>query len=601
MKKFLALLLALTMVLSLGMAAFAAPATKPAPTTEHQYKAYQIFSGTQGEGSELGNVVWGNGIDADGFLAELVKLDAYKDCKTAADVAAVVGQYSDNSPEAKQFAKIADNFIVKANGVPVVNGQTALDAGYYLVVDVTEKVGEDDAYNLSLLQLTKKSTFDINLKSEVPEVEKKIVENGDKVDSNTAAIGDKIPYEISTKVPAKSADYDYYFFIIRDTMSAGLTFNDDIVVTIDGKEAKLGEDYNVKTGDDAAPYTFQIALVDANDHAGQDVVVTYSATLNKDAVVGVEGNPNKVDLQYSNNPNEDYDKIPHGNKPGFPDDKTYNPGGETPEDITKTYTTEIRIYKVDQDGKALQGAEFTLSGEGVNKTIVAKEVFEANANGEYWKLNDNSYTKDAPITADYMEAAAAGAKDGYVVAEEGFEGETITVGGVAYRVVNEGETPAWVLVHANADQYASTTDKYSKSTKLETVSQNAGTTTVVGTVDEKGNVVFSGLGEGEYTLTETKTPAGYNTIAPIKFTISCELPKAVVDGTEKCKWNVESESEIVYSDADQAFEITVVNNKGGELPETGGIGTTIFYVVGAVLVLAAGILLITKKRMGAEG
>ena len=107
-------------------------------------------------------------------------------------------------------------------------------------------------------------------------------------------------------------------------------------------------------------------------------------------------------------------------------------------------------------------------------------------------------------------------------------------------------------------------------------------------------------------LTEVITPAGYNTIAPIKFT---------VNANHTFTWNGEDRNTILTSltgnvatgditftpNADKTELATdVVNNKGSELPSTGGMGTTIFYVVGSILVLGAAILLITKKRMSAR-
>ncbi len=103
-----------------------------------------------------------------------------------------------------------------------------------------------------------------------------------------------------------------------------------------------------------------------------------------------------------------------------------------------------------------------------------------------------------------------------------------------------------------------------------------GTTTIVA-----GKVVIKGLDADTYTLTETKAPAGYN----------------LLDEAIEVKVNAATTGDTVtFTPADQ----TVVNKTGGLLPETGGIGTTIFYVVGLALVLGAAVLLITKKRMTCE-
>ena len=89
---------------------------------------------------------------------------------------------------------------------------------------------------------------------------------------------------------------------------------------------------------------------------------------------------------------------------------------------------------------------------------------------------------------------------------------------------------------------------------------------------------FTGLVNGTYTLVETTVPTGYNKAADSTVTIADTDFNANVSASA-----------------------TVVNNQGTELPSTGGIGTTIFYVVGSILVVAAGVLLITKKRMSREG
>ena len=105
-----------------------------------------------------------------------------------------------------------------------------------------------------------------------------------------------------------------------------------------------------------------------------------------------------------------------------------------------------------------------------------------------------------------------------------------------------------------------------------------------------GNITFEGLDAGTYYLEETKAPVGYNKLtAPITVVISSHLPDAA-DGTA---------SYTVTADGAETSSYTVrVENKAGtELPSTGGIGTTLFYVIGGGLMVAAIVLLVTKKRM----
>lgn len=115
--------------------------------------------------------------------------------------------------------------------------------------------------------------------------------------------------------------------------------------------------------------------------------------------------------------------------------------------------------------------------------------------------------------------------------------------------------------------------------------------------DEMTTFEWKGLDDGDYKISETTTPAGYNTIADIEFTITAEhdvLPDnptlTSLSGGNKFTGEVST----------GAVSADIENNAGSTLPETGGIGTTIFYVIGSILVLGAVVLLVTKKRMGAS-
>lgn len=106
-----------------------------------------------------------------------------------------------------------------------------------------------------------------------------------------------------------------------------------------------------------------------------------------------------------------------------------------------------------------------------------------------------------------------------------------------------------------------------------------------------GKIEIVGLDEGTYYLEETEAPAGYNKLAaPVEVVITKAIDAVTDEGTATITYSYDG-------GAASTGTVKVLNNKGQELPSTGGIGTTIFYIVGAVLVAAAGILLITKKRM----
>lgn len=146
--------------------------------------------------------------------------------------------------------------------------------------------------------------------------------------------------------------------------------------------------------------------------------------------------------------------------------------------------------------------------------------------------------------------------------------------------------------------------KGAEFTLTKTLSDGTTKTINVVKADEGTKFTFSGLDDGTYTLTETVTPDGYNTIDPITFTVTAE---------HKIVWTSEVRTAVLtdltgVTTTGTSLEFTkdlgagslsaqIVNQKGSSLPSTGGIGTTIFYVAGSVLVLGAVVLLITKKRM----
>lgn len=142
---------------------------------------------------------------------------------------------------------------------------------------------------------------------------------------------------------------------------------------------------------------------------------------------------------------------------------------------------------------------------------------------------------------------------------------------------------------------------------LEKVLKGGGKKTVAVVKNTEGTTfTFKGLDDGDYILTETVTPATYNTIEPIRFTVTAD---------HEITWNGEARDAILTSlsgntasgkitftpSADKSELTTnVVNQSGATLPGTGGIGTTIFYVIGGLLMAAAAVLLITKKRMNSD-
>lgn len=594
-KKLTALMLAVVMVLAMSLTAFATE-NKPVATPKdggdfsitltgkqggHQYAAYQVFKGDllEKENGEniLSNIEWGAGVVTEkGEKSIIAALKALKvgeqtpfselaDNATAKDVAEVLNNAADDSALAQAFADVVGEFLANNTGISnnppteLSNGEFQyvipnLKAGYYLVKDSGDVAEEGDAYTRYIMQVV--ADVDATVKSEVPDIEKKIVEGNNKVDANNAGVGKVVSFEITGNVPDYTG-YDKYFYVINDTLSAGLTFNNDITVKIGGEELIKGTDYYVYTGGDADGHTFQIAFKDIKEYAKETaIVVNYSATVNSNAVIGNTGNPNTATLIYSNNPNS---KENGESEPGKPDDNV--PTGEGPEKKTLTFVTEIDITKTANDEKTpLAGAEFTLTGTSTQTVLAGGTYYLEAENGDYYLLKDGTYTKRVP-QADVKD------EDGNVTTK------------------------------GNEDYYVSTTIKYSQQTTT-TTQQITTNVKMVAVSDENGKITFTGLGAGTYTLEETVVPDGYNKADNKTIVITCTPPSEVISGNETAKWTWtvdEEEAQTVPT-----YATTIVNKSGSLLPSTGGIGTTIFYIVGAILVIGAGVILVVKKRMSNE-
>lgn len=624
MKKIISLILCLMMVLAVASPVFAEERTNHTHTITiandnvahptYVYKAYQVFSGVLDETGVLSNIKWGSGVNGTALLAALKTIDAYKDCNDAEDVAAVLAKDAghDNAV-AVAFADLVSTYTVKKGDEDIeanrtypylntANAKTSTfnDAtkkyeievegdGYYLVINTTipvdaeGNVTENTTFSRHILQVVRDIT--ISHKGTFPTSGKVINENGDKKNVNEASIGDVIDFDIWGTLPSNIAFYDTYFYRFNDTMSKGLTFNNDVKVTIKnaGKpDVDVTQYFWIGATKYDAVNGTQITiaiqdllalrhLTDANGDpvvidAHTQVVVDYTATLNENAVIGVEGNPNILDLDFSNNPNVDGDPSqtpppPPGEEPPVPQ----YPIGETPDHKTITYTTELKITKVNGKNDILPGAEFTLTGNGVNIVLISGDFFRPAVltgdtdkidaepeGGWYYLLLDGTYTQVEP-------------KDDDPATED----------------VNEG----------NKEAYHQDFVKFVREDFAIVDSEKNTITNVKAFVDETTGVLkFTGLGAGTYTLTETVTPKGFNTCDPIVFEILFN---------EETKTFSSSNNEIDLDVVNGVFTTTVINEAGSKLPTTGGMGTTLFYVFGGIMVLAAVVLLVTKKRMNA--
>lgn len=623
-KRIASLLLALVMVIAMALPVMAADNNKhtitvtqnAADKTEHTYDAYQIFKGdlAEKEGKKvLSNIEWGAGVNGDALLAALKAdkelKDAFANCTTAAQVAEVLGgeAFKDSSVTESTltdtFARVAENHLKDVAGTATGKGDvtiTVTGSGYYLVKDQNGTVDTaNGAYTRFMLEVVGDATATV--KSDVPSGDKKVyIDDVTTGDANNASIGSHVSYEITSKVP-NHVGYNYYYFIMNDTLSEGLTFDGvgSVAVKVGDVTLKQGTDYYVYTGDDAAPKTFRLAFANIMNYTvGDEIVVTYSATVNDKAVVGTTGNPNTWNLQYSNNPDDTFDgERPDGeNTPGLPADEENEALGQTPDEKTLTYVTELDITKYANsvaEDHLLAGAEFTLTGTSKQVVLNTVDYYEASENGTYYLLLDGTYTETAPTGTEYVEIGV-GTKDtttGYIKNDAGEyvvpTDKSAYVGATLYK-----------LVKGTAEKYADVNTKYEKKTATETTYVDADVSIEM-TTGEDGKISFKDLGAGTYTLTETVTPDGFNTLEPITITIEFTAPASVSDGTEKCTWTMTANG-LTFDENSGVFATDIINKSGSLLPSTGGIGTTIFYVVGAILVIGAGVMLVVKKRMSRE-
>lgn len=521
MKRLLGVLLAAVMVLAMNITAFAANTytiTIKNSNTGHLYEAYQVFSGDLSE-NILSNVKWGAGVKGAELLTAL-KSDSsignsFTTCGTAADVAKVLEGFANNSGEIDAFAAVVGKHLSdSAAGTSTTEPSdgkysiTGLSAGYYFVKD-SNKVSENDASTKFILKLT--DNTEVTPKSSVPTVEKKVQEEDYTADNtygngyNDVAdwdIGDAVPFKLIGTLPSTYDDYDTYKYVFHDTLSDGLTYNGDVKVYYASDKAGTGKQ-DITSSFTTTPSGNEITVTCENLKnvtgvtKNSCIIVEYTAKLNTDAVIGLDGNTNEVYLEFSNNPNAGGE----------------GETGNTPTDKVIVFTYELDTTKVDgEDNTKLPNAEFKLKNS---------------------------------------------------------EGKWVTVD-------SAGKVTGWVEGEDNGSTLKS---------------------------DEQGLFKVIGLDDGTYYLKETKAPDGYNELKnEIEIVITAATSNGQNwDGTPAnalTKLDVTAGGKAGTGNTNSGIAgITVENNKGATLPETGGIGTTIFYVVGGILVIGAAVLLITRRRM----
>lgn len=371
------------------------------------------------------------------------------------------------------YAKNNTNTIHKSGEDKAVNGKvqfTNLPLGYYLV--------DSSVGTLCSLDTTNKDAT-IREKNDVPSVDK-IITSGGVVSadgkSNSASIDDTVYFK--TTITAQPGAQNY---VLHDKMTDGLTFNNTVEVK-KGEPPVETSDYTLKTSDFNDDCTFEIVFGQTfcdDLQKDEKITVTYSATLNKNAVIAGEGNKNETWLKY-------------GEKNDL----------ETTHPTTTTKTFEMNVFKFYYKDKknadtetGLADAVFTLSKKSDGTEPI--KLTKTNENSNIYKVNNNGTITDITTPGD-------------------------------------------------------------------------------------GKFTIQGLGAGTYYLTEIKQPDGYNKLAK-SVMVEIDVNGAItVDGK-------------LITGVDKL--VKVENKTGTVLPSTGGAGTTMIYLVGAVLVLGSGVVLVTKRRV----
>ena len=288
------------------------------------FTAFQIFPVV--ENGVLSDVNWGDGIDSALRLSKRMPVQQSVYILYHCRNCCCCTQRNNNTALANRFAKLAEDHKTGL-GTVLVAGENALADGYYLIVDTTEDVGAGGAYNTALLQVV--GDINITAKTSAPSVEKKVLED-DKYNENGGYgtgyndvadynMGEAVCFRLIGIVPDMSR-YDTYKYTFNDTLSAGLTppaeANVKVYLSADKTRDDSPTDTEITT-DFNVGVAGQVITVSSDNIKGitgitenMYIIVEYSAILNQNAVVGLDGNPNTVTLTCSIDPTSPVPAIP---------------------------------------------------------------------------------------------------------------------------------------------------------------------------------------------------------------------------------------------------------------------------------------------------
>ncbi len=546
-KQLFCVALSLMMIISMSMMTFAQSTTDPsatsktctitAPENDHTYQIYQIFTGDLAELD--GKTVLSNikwGINGKGTTGDPV------DEKTINEF---MGK-SDN--ELRNVAMKYINSMTKPvatlrNSKDLANTASASftgPAGYYLIKegpsDLKDITDQNDAYTLHIVQMFGNIT--IEPKNSVPSFEKKVIDRNYSLDPDNAEA--KSDWQ-------DSADYnigDYIKFKLEATVPEGFDQYDSYSF-IFHDEAEAGFEFVFDNQRDY-PFMLYIDEIDSK-HKVRYFNNGQSDTLGLSLEKSTQDNKSTFDLTI-----RDLKKLDNATSQR----KKITAG-----------TKIIFIYYA----KLTDNAVFGKYGN-VNKACLKF----SNNPYHYPQIGDGQTPWDSVIVFTYKLVVNKWANQ----ADTGNE-----LAGADFKLEKYFSGPyGWMDI----------TNKEISS--------------------DKTTFTFKGLDDGKYRLTETKTPDGYNSIDPIEFTIYADH-SITWDGTNRedvltslngstttgtITFTSTRDNPGSETDKNSHLETNIINRDGSALPETGGIGTKLFYLLGSVFVIGAVVLLVTKKRMSAR-
>lgn len=552
-KKMMALLVAIVMVLSMSITVYADKTTEhtisitsdATQKEDHTYEAYQVFVGTYDTTSkQLQDFEWGEGVDYNALLTELKTDDAtspYYGCDTAAKVAAVLNGKDDDGPEAKAFAEAVAKHVVAAKKIDATGSK---EAGYQIAVTGDGYYFiKDTSANLvngdTISSYMLQVIGDVNVKAkDSTTTSKKEVKDSDDTAGTTSNWQDSADWDIGDKVPFK----------LTGTVAGDYDKYETYTFIFHDKEG-TGLSFNkndAKVYVDGAEITsgFEIKTEGLTDGDTFEVVfedLKQVTSVQAGSVITVEYTSTLTEeavVGQKGNPNTSH--IEFSNNPNDNQEGT----GRTPDDTVIVFTYRSTVTKKDEKNAALNGADFTLYKE-------VKSTYDGAQTGA-----DIKSGLDTKVKADALQAAKY-----------------------------------YVVVGTNLGKK---------------------------TGDTTGNTfTFKGIDDGTYVLVETTIPQGYNAWPAEQFVVTAThtTPAQInpatgqVEGgtdyiltelTGESLFGDEGDGTITLESEKADLDVDIVNQSGSTLPETGGIGTTIFYVLGAILVLGAGIVLVTRRRMSAN-